>query len=32
VADLAVQIPVVSNLYGDQTEHATGRLGLSFAP
>lgn len=32
VADLAVQIPVVSNLYGDQTEHATGRLSLSYAP
>jgi len=32
IADLAVQVPVVSNLYGIQEEHTTARLGISFAP
>lgn len=32
IADFAVQVPVVSNLYGIQEEHTTARLGISFAP
>jgi len=32
IADLSVQVPVVSNLYGIQEEHTTARLGISFAP
>jgi hypothetical protein len=32
IADLTVQLPVVSNLYGIQEEHTTARLGISFAP
>src|SRR5262245_10574839 len=32
IADLSFQIPVVSNLFGDQTENTVARLGISFAP
>ena len=32
IADLSLQVPVVSNLYGIQEEHTTARLGISFAP